>query len=258
MLHQPREWGKMFLTCREGSVWLCEPGAALQPELPLYEPTDTTTLEHVVLIGSRARPRPVKAPVHNDRSLYCSNENHMPDQTQASWSQSLFSVMSCLMGSLFPSLKTMALYSFKFFRQTVEPRTNTSQWETGLLWLLRRNFPICLPYFLGCFSNSTTPLINQDIKMLLKVKSALTMFVSESIFMLAMRDETRWIKIRQALQPFAPHATTNMMKSLLTCLLNTCLMHVVRPKLVKPARTDFFFGHFGRAETNYEDILSLF
>lgn len=68
----------MFLTCKEGSVWLCEPGAAFQPELHLYEPTDTITLEHVVLIGSRARPRPVKAPAHSDRSLYYSNENHMP------------------------------------------------------------------------------------------------------------------------------------------------------------------------------------
>ncbi len=115
--------GKMFFTCREGSVWLCEPGAALQPELPLYEPTDTTTLEHVVLIGSRARPGPVKAPVHNDRSLYCSNENHMPDQTQTSWSQLLFSVMFCPMGALFPSVQTMALYSFKFFMWTSSSQT---------------------------------------------------------------------------------------------------------------------------------------
>ena len=75
-----RVWGekKMFLTCKEDSVWLCEPGAALQPELHLYKPTDTITLEHVVLIVSRARPRPVKALVHSDHSLCCSNENHMP------------------------------------------------------------------------------------------------------------------------------------------------------------------------------------
>lgn len=61
---------KMFSTCKELSVWLGE------PELHFYEPTDTIALEHVVLIGSRARPRPVQAPVH-DRSLCSSNENHM-------------------------------------------------------------------------------------------------------------------------------------------------------------------------------------
>lgn len=44
----------MLLTCRELSVWLWEPGAALELELHVYEPTDTITLEHVVLIASRA------------------------------------------------------------------------------------------------------------------------------------------------------------------------------------------------------------
>lgn len=56
----------MFLACNEVSV-RCEPGAALQPQHRLYEPADTVVQEHVVLIGSRARPRPVKAPAHNDR-----------------------------------------------------------------------------------------------------------------------------------------------------------------------------------------------
>lgn len=38
----------------------------------------------------------------------------MPDQTQMPLSQSLFSVMSCPVGALFPSLQTMTLYSFSF------------------------------------------------------------------------------------------------------------------------------------------------
>lgn len=52
---ESEERKKMFLTCKELSVWLCEPGAALQPELHFYEPTDTIALEHVVLIASRAK-----------------------------------------------------------------------------------------------------------------------------------------------------------------------------------------------------------
>lgn len=114
-LHQPRV-EKMFLICRKCSVCLCEPNAALQPKLHLYKPTDTIALEHVVLISSRARLGPVKALVHNDHSLCRSNENHMLVYTQIPWSQSLFSVMSCPLGTPFPSLQTMALYSFNFFR----------------------------------------------------------------------------------------------------------------------------------------------
>lgn len=113
MLHQPKERRKKTFNMQRG-LW--EPGAALQPELCLYEPTDTIILEHVVLIGSRAKQRPVKAPVHNHHSLYCSNENHMPVQTQMPRSQSLFSGTSCPVGALFPSLQTMALYSFNFFK----------------------------------------------------------------------------------------------------------------------------------------------
>lgn len=41
-------------------------GPALRPQHRLYEPADAVVQEHVVLIGSRARPRPVKAPAHND------------------------------------------------------------------------------------------------------------------------------------------------------------------------------------------------
>lgn len=41
-------------------------GPALRPQHRLYEPADAVVQEHVLLIGSRARPRPVKAPAHND------------------------------------------------------------------------------------------------------------------------------------------------------------------------------------------------
>lgn len=71
----------MFLACNEGSV-RCEPGAALQPQPRLYEPTDTVVQEHVVLIGSRARPRPVKAPAHNDRQSAAATRTTWQIKTQ--------------------------------------------------------------------------------------------------------------------------------------------------------------------------------
>lgn len=41
-------------------------GPALGPQQRLYEPAEAVVQEHVVLIGSRARPRPVKAPALNN------------------------------------------------------------------------------------------------------------------------------------------------------------------------------------------------